>query len=227
MFSLAINLLYLAGPLYMLQVYDRVISSASEVTLVMLTIALLIAFLALAGLDAVRARVLTRASIRLDQKIAARVMTAIIDRSANFGGARSQLLRDFDTFRQFITGMGIHAMFDLPWAPIYIAVIFVLHPALGAFALGCSILLVLMALLNEWIVKPPLTESSEAASRNYSFTEMSLRNTEVVRAMGMTEGLLRRWDGIATECSSARSPQAIAPPPCRASSVFCGSRCSH
>src|SRR6266481_3975473 len=192
-FSLAINLLYLAGPLYMLQVYDRVISSASEVTLVMLTIALLIAFLALAALDAVRARVLTRASIRLDQKIAARIMTAIIDRSAGFGGARSQLLRDFDTFRQFITGMGIHAMFDLPWAPIYIAVIFVLHPALGAFALGCSILLVLMALLNEWIVKPPLTESSEAASRNYSFTEMSLRNTEVVRAMGMTDGLLRRW----------------------------------
>src|SRR5882757_7259700 len=120
-------------------------------------------------------------------------MTAIIERSPNIAGSRSQLLRDFDTFRQFITGMGIHAIFDLPWAPIYIAVIFVLHPALGAFALGCSILLVLMALLNEWIVKPPLRESSEAASRNYSFTEMSLRNTEVVRAMGMTEGLLRRW----------------------------------
>jgi len=193
MFSLAINLLYLAGPLYMLQVYDRVISSASEVTLVMLTIALLLAFMALAGLDAVRARVLTRASIRLDQNIAARVMTAIIDRSATSGGARSQLLRDFDTFRQFITGMGIHAIFDLPWAPIYIGVIFVLHPALGAFALGCSVLLVLMARLNEWIVKPPLTESGEAASRNYSFTEMSLRNTEVVRAMGMTDGLLKRW----------------------------------
>jgi ATP-binding cassette subfamily C protein len=137
--------------------------------------------------------VLTRASIRLDQRIAARVMTAIISRSATLGGARSQLLRDFDTFRQFITGMGIHALFDLPWAPIYIAVIFVLHPALGAFALGCSILLILMALLNEWIVKVPLTESSEAASRNYSFTEMSLRNTEVVRAMGMTQGLLKRW----------------------------------
>jgi PrtD family type I secretion system ABC transporter len=192
-FSLAINLLYLAGPLYMLQVYDRVISSASEVTLVMLTIALLMAYLCLAGLDAVRARVLTRASIRLDQKIAARIMTAIIDRSATFGSARSQLLRDFDIFRQFITGMGIHAIFDLPWAPIYIAVIFVLHPLLGAFALACSILLLLMALLNEWIVKGPLTESGEAASRNYSFTEMSLRNTEVVRAMGMAEGLLKRW----------------------------------
>src|SRR5205823_10791529 len=147
MFSLAINLLYLAGPLYMLQVYDRVISSASEVTLLMLTIALLFAYLSLAGLDAVRALVLTRTSIRLDQNIAPRVMTAIIDRSANFAGARSQLLRDFDTFRQFITGSGISAIFDLPWAPIYIAVIFVLHPFLGAFALGCSILLISMALL--------------------------------------------------------------------------------
>jgi ATP-binding cassette, subfamily C, bacterial len=192
-FSLAINLLYLAGPLYMLQVYDRVISSASEITLVMLTVALLMAFTALAGLDAVRARVLTRASIRLDQRIASRIMTAIIERSGNFGGARSQLLRDFDTFRQFVTGMGVHAIFDLPWAPIYIAVIFMLHPALGAFALGCSIVLILMALLNEWMVKQPLSESGAAASRNYGFTEMSLRNTEVVRAMGMTEGLLKRW----------------------------------
>ncbi|MHC2620517.1 ATP-binding cassette subfamily C protein [Bradyrhizobium huanghuaihaiense] len=192
-FSLAINLLYLAGPLYMLQVYDRVISSASEITLLMLTIALLLAFMALAGLDAVRARVLTRASIRLDREIASRVMTAIIDRSANAGGARSQAIRDFDTFRQFVTGTGIHAIFDLPWAPIYIVVIFALHPFLGAFALGCSVILVLMALLSEWLVKLPLTESNEAAARSYSFTEMSLRNTEVVRAMGMTGGLLRRW----------------------------------
>ncbi|WP_430649184.1 type I secretion system permease/ATPase [Bradyrhizobium viridifuturi] len=192
-FSLAINLLYLAGPLYMLQVYDRVISSASEVTLVMLTIALLLAFMALAGLDAVRARVLSRASIRLDQRIAARVMTATIDRSGGAGGSRSQALRDFDTFRQFVTGAGIHAIFDLPWAPIYIAVIFVLHPWLGAFALASSITLVLMALLGEWLVRLPLTESNESAARSYNFAEMSLRNTEVVRAMGMTAGLLRRW----------------------------------
>jgi ATP-binding cassette, subfamily C, bacterial len=192
-FSLGINLLYLAGPLFMLQVYDRVISSGSEITLLMLTIALLLAYVALAGLDAVRACVLTRTSIRLDQNIAPRVMTAIIDRSANAGGARSQLLRDFDSFRQFITGSGIHAVFDLPWAPIYIAVIFVLHPALGAFAFGCCVTLILMALLNEWVVKPPLAESNEAAARSYNFTEMSLRNTEVVRAMGMTAGLLQRW----------------------------------
>lgn len=192
-FSLAINLLYLAGPLYMLQVYDRVISSSSEITLIMLTVALLLTLAALAGLDVVRARVLTRTSIRLDRNIASRVITAIIERSANLGAARSHLLRDFDTFRQFITGTGVHAILDLPWTPIYIAVIFGLHPSLGAFALGCSIVLILMAVLNEWIVKPPLSESNEAATRNYNFTEMSLRNTEVVRAMGMTAGLLKRW----------------------------------
>ena len=192
-FSLAINLLYLAAPLYMLQVYDRVISSGSQVTLLMLTIALLIAFIALAGLDTVRARVLTRASIRLDRLVAGRVMSAVIDRASSLGGARSQLLRDFDVFRQFVTGPGIHAVFDLPWAPIYILVIFALHPWLGAFALSSAVVLVAMALINEWLVRPPLTESSEAATRNYAFTEMSLRNWEVVQAMGMIGGLLQRW----------------------------------
>lgn len=193
MFSLAINLLYLAGPLYMMQVYDRVISSASQITLLMLTMVLLLGYAALAGLDAVRARVLTRASVRLDHQMAPRVMIAVIDRTARGGSTRSQLLRDFDTFRQFITGAGVHAVFDLPWAPIYILVIFALHPLLGAFALACCIVLVLLALINELAVKSPLSEANEAASRNYIFTEMSLRNTEVVRAMGMTAGLLRRW----------------------------------
>lgn len=193
MFSLAINLLYLAGPLYMMQVYDRVISSASQITLLMLTMVLLLGYAALAGLDAVRARVLTRASVRLDHQMAPRVMIAVIDRTARGGSTRSQLLRDFDTFRQFITGAGVHAVFDLPWAPIYILVIFALHPLLGAFALACCIVLVLLALINELAVKSPLSDANEAASRNYIFTEMSLRNTEVVRAMGMTAGLLRRW----------------------------------
>src|SRR5437660_1858849 len=138
-FSLAINLLYLAGPLYMLQVYDRVVSSSSEITLLMLTLGLVLAYLTLAGLDAARARVLTRASVRLDQRIAPRIMTAIIDRPASAGGARSQLLRDFDGFRQFISGTGIHAIFHLPSAPIYIAVIFMLPWARGAVVLACGL----------------------------------------------------------------------------------------
>ncbi len=193
-FSLAINLLYLAGPLYMLQVYDRVVPSASELTLVMLTAALLFAYLALVGLDIVRARVLTRASIRLDQRISPRILTVMIDGGgAASGGARSQILRDFDTFRGFITGTGIHGVFDMPWAPIYIFVIFLLHPLLGAFALVGAVILVVLAFVNEWLVKPPLNEANAASTRNYSFTEMSMRNTEVIRAMAMTDGVARRW----------------------------------
>ncbi|HEX5280089.1 MAG TPA: type I secretion system permease/ATPase [Micropepsaceae bacterium] len=192
-FSLAINLLYLSAPLYMLQLYDRVVSSSSEVTLVMLTIALVLALMALSGLDLMRARVLTRASLRLDRLLAGRVMTAIIERARFAGGARSQPLRDFDNFRQYITGLGIHAVFDLPWAPIYIFVIFLLNPLLGFFALGSAVLLVSLALINEWRVRAPLADAGEAATRTYNFTEMSMRNSEVVQAMGMTEGLLRRW----------------------------------
>ncbi|HWE71837.1 MAG TPA: type I secretion system permease/ATPase [Stellaceae bacterium] len=192
-FSLAINLLYLATPLYMLQMYDRVVPSSSIITLVMLTAVLLVALLALAVLDIVRSGILSRAGVRLDRLLGARIVTAVIDNASVAGGARSQPLRDADTFRQFITGAGIHAVFDLPWAPIYIAVIFLLHPLLGGFALACAFILLALALINERLVRPAMNESNDAASKNYSFTEMGLRNAEVVRAMGMTDGLLNRW----------------------------------
>jgi ATP-binding cassette subfamily C protein len=193
-FSLAINLLYLAAPLYMLQIYDRVISSASNVTLVMLTVVLLVALSALAGLDIVRSRTLTRAGVRIDRLLGGRIVAATIEGAGRSGTAsRGQALRDFDNVRQFVTGAGIHAIFDMPWAPIYIAVIFMLHPVLGAFAFACAVLLIAMALINEWIIKGPLTEANETASKNYAFTEMSLRNSEVVQAMGMMPGLLQRW----------------------------------
>src|SRR5262245_2731125 len=175
-FSLAINLLYLAGPLYMLQVYDRVISSASHVTLVMLTIMLLFAFIALACLDFVRARVLTRASVRLDRRLAGRVLAATMESSAKGAPPVSQTLRDFDTFRQFVTGAGLHAVSDLPWSPIYIFVIFLLNPLLGLFALASAITLVVLAVFGQLRVQGPLGESTAAASRNYAFTDMSLRN---------------------------------------------------
>lgn len=193
LFSLAINILYLASPLYMLQVYDRVINSGSEVTLVMLTLVLLVALGALAALDMVRARILSRAGVRLDSLLAGRIVGATFDGVLRRGRAAHPPLRDFDTFRQFLTGPGIHALFDLPWAPIYIFVIFLLHPYLGAFALCCALLLVGMTVANEWLVRQPMVDANEAASRSYNFTEASLRNAEVIQAMGMLPGLLLRW----------------------------------
>jgi PrtD family type I secretion system ABC transporter len=192
-FSLGINLLYLAAPLYMLQVYDRVLSSASRATLVMLTIGLFIALMALAGLDVVRARILSRAGVRLDAMLAGRVVAATVDNAAKGGSVGSQSLRDFDKFRQFLSGGGVNAFFDMPWAPIYVVVIFLLHPLLGAFALVSVMLLIAAAVLNERFTRAPLAEAGEAANKNYRFTELSLRNWEVVRAMGMLPGLLKRW----------------------------------
>ena len=184
-FSLAINVLYLAAPLYMLQVYDRVITSGSEITLLMLTLILLVTLAALSGLDFVRARILTRASVRLDRLLSQRIVSATLQSIIRFSSTAHSPIRDFDTFRQFVTGTGIQALFDLPWAPIYILIIFMLHPALGAFAFSCAIILILMALLNERILKTPFADSSEAGARNYKFTEMTLRNAEVVQALSL------------------------------------------
>lgn len=191
-FSFAINILYLAGPLYMLQVYDRVIASGSTTTLVMLTVALLLAYLALASLDVVRGRILARAGLRLDALLAERVVESTLALGIR-DTSRSQPLRDFDTFRQFVSGPGIHAVFDLPWVPVYIGVIFMLHPALGIFAGGCVVVLIIMAVINELLVRRLSSEAGDAATQSYHFTETSLRNTEVIRALGMTRGLLRRW----------------------------------
>src|ERR1051325_11639142 len=124
LFSAGVNILYLASPLYLLQVYDRVVSSGSVPTLVMLTLALLIALSAMAGLDHARARVLVRAGLRLDRLPSERVMAAMVRQTnAVPGAARSQALRDLDTFRQFLTGSSFYALFDAPWAPLYILVL--------------------------------------------------------------------------------------------------------
>src|SRR4051812_13232205 len=151
LFSFGINLLYLAMPIYMLQVYDRVLSSGSVPTLVMLTLALLIALATLAGLEYVRSVVLTRSGVRLDKQLSARILGALVER-ANLAreAERGQALRDLDTFRQFIAGGGINALYDAPWAPIFIVVLFLVHPLLGAFALLCALLLLSLAFVNQY-----------------------------------------------------------------------------
>ena len=196
LFSAAINFLYLASPLYMLQVYDRVVSSGSVPTLLMLTVALLIALGTMAALDGLRARILIRAGLRLDRLLSSRVIAALV-RQANVipGAGRGQALRDFDSFRQFITGGSIYALCDAPWAPIYIAVIALLHPLLGLLAFGCALILLALALVNEWLVSATLVEAGAAGSRSYAFAETSLRNSHVIEAMGMLGGLVERWRG--------------------------------
>jgi PrtD family type I secretion system ABC transporter len=194
LFSGAINLLYLSSPLYLMQVYNRVLVSENVPTLVLLTAILAVALLTMAALDALRAQLLIRCGLRLEEMLARRIFEALVVRSARHGFSRGgQQLREFDQFRAFVTGPGVYFAFDLPWIPIYLLVLFFIHPILGAVAtLGAATMLGL-ALLNERLTHRPLKVAEEAGNRAYAFTENILRHADVVRAMGMQPAVERHW----------------------------------
>jgi ATP-binding cassette subfamily C protein/ATP-binding cassette subfamily C protein EexD len=193
-FSLGINLLYLALPLYMLQIYDRVLSSGSVPTLVMLTVVCVLSLATLAALDIVRARVLTRSGLRLDALLAGRVLSATVERASDVGGLeRGHVIRDLDAFRQVVTGPGIHALFDLPWAPLYIGIIFMIHPLLGLLSFSGAVVLLLLACANELVTRRSLATANETAARSYATMESALRNAQVIQGLGMLGHLTRRW----------------------------------
>jgi PrtD family type I secretion system ABC transporter len=193
-FSFFLNLLMLVVPLYMLQVFDRVLSSRSESTLLMLTILAGFMLLVLGILEAVRARVLVRTGVRFEGLLKDRVFTAVFERSVGAPGAtRTQALQDLDVLRQFLTGSGLFALLDAPWAPIFIGVIFLLHPWLGIASLVGALVLFTLALLNETLTSRPLKAASERAIKANNFAETSLNNAEVLKAMGMLGGIRARW----------------------------------
>ena len=141
-FSAIINLLMLVPSLYMLQVYDRVLASRNEITLLMLTLIMLGAYLFMGGLDVIRSFILVRVGARFDMMMNKRVYTASFEQNLKQSGANAgQALNDLTTLRQFLTGNALFAFFDAPWFPIYLAVIFLFDPMLGLFALFGTIIL--------------------------------------------------------------------------------------
>lgn len=194
LFSMAINLLYLALPIYTSQVYDRVLASGNMATLVMLSLAFVFAIAALAGLESVRVRVLNRGGMRLDALLSRRVISASVEQSLISPAIqRAQPLRELDSFRSIVTGSGLTALLDLPWALLFLGVLFVIHPALGGAAVLCAAVLLALAVLNEYMSRKPLADSAQAAMRSYAFAEASLKNAEIIHASGMIDGLLARW----------------------------------
>src|SRR5436305_412023 len=194
LFSSGINLLYLSSPLYLMQVYNRVLLNENISTLVLLTLILAIALLTMAALDAVRACILIRCGIRLDMELSTRVFEALVVRSAQRGVSRgAQQLRNLDQFRTFVTGPGIYFAFDLPWIPIYLLLLFFIHPLLGVVASIGAILLLGLAGLNEVMTREPLKQAEAAGNQSYVFTENILRHADVIRAMGMQPAVERNW----------------------------------
>ena len=193
-FSFAINMLMLAPSIYMLQVYDRVLTSRNATTLLMLTLIVLGLFALEALLEGVRSRALIRGSAALDLKLGPRVFDASFQRTLRGrAGNASQSLGDLASLRQFLTGKGLFAFFDAPWTPIYLLVIFLLSPWLGLFALVAAVILLALAWINEKMTAPLLGEASKEAQVANHYAGSHLRNAEVIDAMGMLGALRQRW----------------------------------
>ena len=207
-FSALLNLLFLVPMLYMLQVYDRVIPTRGEVTLLFLTLVLLFGLISLALLDYVRSRLLVRASIRLDRQLSGVLLdTTLARRDKTFDAVARQAMREFDTLRQALTGPAIIAICDAPWSPIYILVCLLIHPLIGLLVLVGAVLLGIVAYLNQRETSDPLQRAHEAASRAYASQEQVLAGAENVRALGMRQAMVRRHlierDAMMTQQTSA------------------------
>lgn len=193
-FSFVINMLMLTPTIYMLQVYDRVVGSRNELTLYMVTLIVLGLFVLLAGLEWVRSRILIRVGAQFDEALNGRVFNTAFATNLRTNGANAgQALSDLTNVRQFITGNGLFAFFDAPWFPIYLIVIFILHPVLGWFSVVGAILIVSLTVINEFVTRGPLSQASKAAIVSNNFATNNLRNAEVIEAMGMLDNLRNRW----------------------------------
>lgn len=187
LFSAAVNILMLTGPVYMLQIYDRVLSSASVPTLLGLTLAVVILYSFLGIYDFLRKRLLSRASYRLDALIGDRAF------SDRIGGATGHALRHLEAVRSFMGSPAILGVFDLPWIPIFLIVVFLIHPALGWLTLGGSLVAVVIAFVNERATQRYAPDTQARDMRERVFAEAGQRNAEMVQALGMTGNVSARW----------------------------------
>ena len=194
LFSAVINLLMLAPALYMLQVYDRVLASGNQMTLLMLTLMILGLFGLMGALEWVRSQVVIRLGTQMDMRLNQRVYDAAFEAQLRTGSpAAGQALNDLTSLRQFATGNALFAFFDAPWFPVYLFVIFMFSPWLGLLALGGAVLLMILAWVNQRVSQAPLKAASELSVQATQQASAHLRNAEAIEAMGMLDTLRGGW----------------------------------
>lgn len=197
-FSGVLNVLALTGAIYMLQVYDRVIPSRSIPTLIGFTVILVLMFAANGVLDVLRTRILSRIAIRLDESLRETLFNAVQLLSLRAGGETDGLqpVRDLDKLRGFLSGIGPTALFDLPWIPVYLALIFILHPMMGWFAVAGAFALIAITLATELLSRGPNARASISGGMRLALAGSAARNAEAVRSMGMGPTLNQRWQQL-------------------------------
>jgi PrtD family type I secretion system ABC transporter len=191
--SCAINVLMLAGPLFMLQVYDRVIPSNSLETLAVLTLLTTLIYALIGWLERDRSRIIVRTGIEIDQRIGNRIFEASLKTSLSGQQSSVQALRELDTLRNFVSGPAPMTFFDIWWTPVYLLVIFATHWLLGMAALAGTALLLALAWASEAQTRAPMTEAGKAAARSITLAETGQRNAEAIAAMGMLAAYRARW----------------------------------
>jgi ATP-binding cassette subfamily C protein len=198
LFSGVVNMLMLAGPLYMLQIYDRVLSSRNVPTLVALSVFLVVAYGFQAALEIIRSRLVVRIASLLDVRLGSTVHDAVIRLAIQNRSAAEahQPLRDLDQIRTFLTSPGPIAIVDLPWAPVFLAICFLIHPWLGIMALGGAIVLLVLTLLTENRSRAPTQAMAQDAGLRSAVAELARRSSETVVAMGMAATLAERWQRV-------------------------------
>ncbi|AEI94953.1 MULTISPECIES: type I secretion system permease/ATPase [Roseobacter] len=203
LFSVFVNLLMLTGPLFMLQVYDRVLGSRSEETLVALFVLVGALYGLMMLLDYARGRVLARFGARFQSILENRVFEAVLRRAVlpSERSVPASGLRDLETVRTFFASPVILALFDVPWTPLFLGAIFIFHPMLGWLALSGSVLLVIITLLNNWLTNTKTLEAQNVSHRAHGFAEQARRAAEVVRAQGMSAAVTARWQGLSEEAT--------------------------
>ncbi|MBW8726637.1 MAG: type I secretion system permease/ATPase [Inquilinus limosus] len=192
-FSFVMNLLVMVSPLYSYQLFDRVLGSAHIETLVFLTLIAAFAFIILGWIDGLRSALLARIGTRFERKLASTLVETGVNGAVLGAPVGGQALRDLSQIRAFIGGPSIGPLFDAPWAPVFIIVMFLLHWALGVTALVSAFILFGLALANEKMLRGPTTDANKLQVIAQRQAEGAIRSAETVRAMGMLPALLGRW----------------------------------
>lgn len=204
-FSLFINLLMLTPAIYMLQLYDRVLASNSLSTLLMLTLLVLGMFLVMGLLEMLRARILVRVSARMDVMMGPRLFDAMFDANLRGRGPGAQPIEDLTNLRQFLTGNALFGFFDAPWIPIYVAVLYLVHPWIGTLAIVGALVLIAVAIANNMATQKPLARANGLAIAGRNYLNGNLRNAEAVEAMGMRHDVRNRWQSQHQELLSLQA----------------------
>lgn len=193
-YTAVINFILIVPALYMFQVYDSVLSSRSTETLIMLSLIALFMYFVFSFLNWSRSQILIRLSNDIDKKLSDRTFMAVLSGILKTGTiSPSQVFGDLTNLRQFVTGSGVFAFFDAPWAFIYLVVIFIIHPVLGLFSLIVGIIQVIGAYASEKLTRDPIKSANRFHNEATNFLQANLRNAEVIEAMGMHTNVMKKW----------------------------------